>query len=163
MGLSERIMSLAGVRRNSTNVVFRIDTLGDIVLWSAGRGWQCYLTETVIFMPNNRLRSASRSPDRGRPRRMFHPDTSKRGSDLNEGQNERGEPPRTGDGSPLGRLERGELPQRTRRTLALLGGERHLVVDRVEDVLRQLLSGLDLAVPGAPADVRLARSIRKDL
>ena len=52
MGLSERIMSLAGVRRNSTNVVFRIDTLGDIVLWSAGRGWQCYLTETVIFMPN---------------------------------------------------------------------------------------------------------------
>src|SRR2546425_3862167 len=42
-------------------------------------------------------------------------------------------------------------------------GERELVVDRVERVLRQHLHGLDVAVPCRAADGRLAGCVPKDV
>src|SRR5437773_1885833 len=55
-----------------------------------------------------------------------------------------------------GRFPRGGLTSRLRSK----GG---LIIDRIEGVLRELLHGLDLAVPEAAASVRLAGSVRKHL
>src|SRR5438105_15746375 len=55
-----------------------------------------------------------------------------------------------------GRFPRGGLTSRLR-------SKRRLVVDRVEGVLRELLHGLDLAVPEAAASVRSAGSVPKHL
>src|SRR5207249_2712314 len=65
-------------------------------------------------------------------------------------------------GSPLSRAP--FIPaRRTVRTLYLPARTCLLVVDGVEHVLRQLLRRLDLAVPVAPAGVRLTGGIRQNL
>ncbi len=54
-------------------------------------------------------------------------------------------------------------PPRDARTLRALRRERHLVVDRVEGILRLLLQRLVVPVPHGTADVRLTGGVRQHL